>query len=82
MPSSGHGSVQVGDVAEARSWGGQATEDGEVIVAEELKRLGWDEKERQRRRKGDPQKVKLAGRLRRETTLSLKWIAQRSPMGS
>ena len=76
------GNVQVGDVAEARNWGGQETEDGEVIAAEELKRLGWDEKERPRRRKGDPQKVKLAGRLRRETTLSLKWIAQRLPMGS
>jgi hypothetical protein len=47
-----------------------------------LKRLGWDEKERPRRRQGDPQKVKLAGRLRRETTLNLKWIAQRLPMGS
>ena len=31
---------------------------------------------------GDPQKVKLAGPLRREPTLSLKWIAQRLPMGS
>jgi hypothetical protein len=44
--------------------------------------LGGDEKERPRRRKSDEQKVKLAGRLRRETTLSLKWIAQRLPMGS
>ena len=52
------------------------------IVAKELKRLGCHEKERPRRRKGDPQKVKLAGRLRRETTLSLKCIAQRLPMGS
>src|ERR1035437_10220667 len=48
----------------------------------ELKRLGWDEPELPRRRKGDPQEVKLAGRLRRETTLSLKWIARRLPMGS
>jgi hypothetical protein len=36
------GNVQVGDVAEARSWGGQETEDGEMIVAEELKRLVWE----------------------------------------
>jgi hypothetical protein len=48
----------------------------------ELKRLGWDEPELPGRRKGDPQKVKLAGRLRRETTLSLKWVAKRLPMGS
>jgi hypothetical protein len=33
-------------------------------------------------REGNQEKVKLAGRLRRETTLSLKWIAQRLPMGS
>jgi hypothetical protein len=33
-------------------------------------------------REGNQAKVKLAGRLRRETTLSLKWIAQRLPMGS
>jgi phosphodiesterase/alkaline phosphatase D-like protein len=45
-------------------------------------RLSWDEPELPRRRKGDPQKVKLAGRLRRETTLSWKWIAQQLPMGS
>ena len=44
--------------------------------------LGGEEKERPQRRKGDPQKVKRAGRLRRETTPSLKWIAQRLPMGS
>jgi hypothetical protein len=37
--------------------------------------LGGEEKERPQRRKGDPQKVKLAGRLRQETTRSLKWIA-------
>jgi hypothetical protein len=47
-------------VLNARSWGGQETEDGEVIVGEELKRLGGDEKEWPQRRKGDPQKVKLA----------------------
>ena len=33
-------------------------------------------------RKGDPVKVKLAQRLRRETTMSLKWIARRLQMGS
>jgi hypothetical protein len=44
--------------------------------------LGWDEKERPRRCKGDPQKVKLARRLCRETTLSLERIAQRLATGS
>jgi hypothetical protein len=53
-----------------------------VLVAEEFKRLGWDEKALQRRRNGDPQKVKLAGRLRRETTMSFKWIAKWLQTGS
>jgi hypothetical protein len=32
--------------------------------------------------KGDKQKVIMARRLRQETTMSLKWIAQRLQMGS
>ena len=34
------------------------------------------------RRKGHRAKVMLARRLRQETTMSLKWIAQRLQMGS
>jgi hypothetical protein len=34
------------------------------------------------RRKGDPVKIALAGRLRRETTMPLKWICARLEMGS
>jgi hypothetical protein len=33
-------------------------------------------------RKGDGRKVSLAARLRRETTMSLKWIANELHMGS
>jgi hypothetical protein len=33
-------------------------------------------------RKGDGRKVKIALRLRNETTISLKWIAARLEMGS
>jgi hypothetical protein len=51
-------------------------------VAQELKRLGWDDKELGQRRKGDEGKVQVACRLRKETTLSLKWIAQELQMGS
>jgi hypothetical protein len=43
---------------------------------EEMKRLGWEKGDLQRRRKGDKGKVTTAHRLRRETTMSLKWIAQ------
>jgi hypothetical protein len=34
------------------------------------------------RRKGDKEKVALARKLRAETTMSLKWIANRLEMGS
>jgi hypothetical protein len=33
-------------------------------------------------RKGDPGKVKIAARLRQETVMTLKWIAQRLHMGA
>ena len=54
----------------------------ERIVKEEIKRLGWDEDELVARRKGQREKVILARRLCQETTMSLKWIAQRLHMGS
>ena len=54
----------------------------ERLVAEGLKKLGWAEKELALRRKGDKEKVKLARRLRAQTTMTLAWIAQRLRMGS
>jgi REP element-mobilizing transposase RayT len=55
---------------------------GERIVAEELKRLGWKQKELAVRRKGDPGKLAIAERLRKETTLTIKDIAARVQLGS
>ena len=52
------------------------------IVAAELKRLGWAEDELARRRKGDAGKVRIARRLRAETTMTLKWIAGTLHMGA
>ena len=52
------------------------------IMAEELKRLGWTEQDLIRRRKSDPEKLRMAARLRRETILSLKGIATRVGLGS
>jgi len=52
------------------------------MVAKELEKLGWDDEELARRRKGDKQKVRMAGQLRAETTMSLSWIARRLRMGS
>ena len=54
----------------------------ERVVKEEMERLGWDEDALRGRRKGHRAKVRLARRLRQETTMSLKWIAERLQMGS
>ena len=48
----------------------------------ELARLGWSDDDLANRSKGDPGKVVTARRLRKETTMTLKWIAQRLAMGS
>ncbi len=52
------------------------------IAAEELKALGWWEQDLRGRRQSDPQKVRIAARLRRETTMTLEWIAERLCMGA
>jgi hypothetical protein len=54
----------------------------ERIVAEELKRLGWNAGDLASRRKSDPGKLGLAARLRQETTLTLKAIARRVQLGT
>jgi hypothetical protein len=51
-------------------------------LKEELKRLGWNRKELKCRRKGDPGKVQVARRLRRETTMNWRWIAASLAMGA
>ena len=51
------------------------------IVTDELKALGWKERELEQRAKGDPCKVAIAARLREETTLSIREIAQLLHMG-
>ena len=52
------------------------------MVREELKRLGWKEADLAARRKGDREKLKLAVRLRAETAVTVKWIAERLRMGT
>jgi len=52
------------------------------IMQEELKRRGWTKAELKRRRKGDEAKVALARRLREETAVSLRWIAENLYMGT
>ena len=57
-------------------------EHAEAIVAEELKRRQWDEADLGRRAKGEGPKVAIAVRLRAETAMTVKWIAQRLQMGA
>ena len=54
----------------------------ERIAIEELKRRKWDEKSLVARRNGDAGKVRIAQRLRSETTVTLSWIAERLQMGT
>ena len=51
------------------------------ILAAELKRMHWSATDLKKRPKGDPRKVRIAARLRQETTMTLKWIAGQLHMG-
>jgi hypothetical protein len=59
-----------------------ATEKAERLVREGLRKLGWTEAELAKRPKGEREKLELAVQLRRETTMPLKWIAERLRMGT
>jgi REP element-mobilizing transposase RayT len=54
----------------------------ERLVREGLAVLGWKEKDLGQRAKTDPEKVGLARRLRKETTMTMKWITERLQAGS
>jgi REP-associated tyrosine transposase len=54
----------------------------EKLVLGELRRRRWTAATLNRRLKGDPEKIKIALRLRQETTMTLKWIAERLKMGT
>ena len=51
-------------------------------MGEELRRRGWTEATLGERTKGDPEKVTLAVRLRKETLVTVVWLAQRSQMAA
>jgi hypothetical protein len=59
-----------------------AEQRAESLLNEELNRRGWNRKELKRRRKADPGKVQVAGRLRKETTMNWQWIAASLMMGA
>ena len=78
--------VQMAERVGESHYGAERQESGEAkaeqIVAEDLGRRKWEETNLVKRRKGDREKVKIALRLRRESIMTLKWIAQRLHMGS
>jgi REP element-mobilizing transposase RayT len=77
--------AQASERVGAQHYGAERQESGEAkaerLVREELASLGWQEADLAVRRKGDPGKVRIARRLRRETTMTLGWIAGRLQMG-
>jgi putative transposase len=54
----------------------------EKLLAVELKMRGWKRKDLDARPKGDGEKIKIARRLRQETTMTWAWIAERLAMGA
>jgi hypothetical protein len=78
--------AQVSEKAGRFHYGEELRESAEAkaegIVVEELRRRGWEEEALAARRKGDAEKVSVAKRLRRETTVTLAWIAERLQMGT
>ena len=77
--------AQASEHVGAQHYGAERQESGEAraerLVREGLAALGWEETDLRERRKGDPDKVRIARRLREETTMTLAWIAQRLHMG-
>jgi hypothetical protein len=52
------------------------------IIAEELRRLRWQEADLTSQRRSHPVKLQIAARLRRETTLTIKQISTRLHLGA
>lgn len=77
---------KVGSEARSHHFGEEIREASESkavrIVDEELSRALWSEAELKLRRKGDPEKLRIARRLRAETTMTLQWIATKLHMGT
>lgn len=66
------------NIGSDRAAGGRQCERGQGQM---LRKARWTEGDLVERRKGDEGKVQMAARLRGETTMSWKWIAQRLSMG-
>ena len=78
--------AQVDGKLGANHFGAERQESGEQkarrIIDEELVKLGLSLEQLRLRRSGHPAKARVARRLRQETTMSLKWVAQELGIGS
>jgi hypothetical protein len=75
-----HGSLGPDHAGQIRRQAGQVR--AEAIIAAKLRELGWKEAHLSQGAKVDANKLALAARLRRETTLTIQEIADRLHMGS
>lgn len=77
---------QIKERVGAEHYGEQRQESAEAlaegIVVQELKRRHWGESDLERRTKGDAEKIVIAARLRAETVMTVRWIAERLQMGT
>ena len=74
-----------GKTGESQTWREQdesMEQRAKRIVEEGLRQEGWNARRLGEERKGHPVKVEMARRLRRETTMTLKWIAESLRMGT
>lgn len=54
----------------------------EALIARALRERGWKASDLRARRKGDPGKLEIAEALREQSSMSVKWIAERLHMGA
>ena len=74
--------ARAGENRHAQTRRESAEEKARRIMQAELDKLGWREEDLARRAKGDAGKIRIARRLRSETSVPLKWIAEELKMGS
>lgn len=63
-------------------WRASEEQQAEKRVREAMDSLGWSDSELAARAKTDPEKLWIARQLRKETTMTITWIASRLQMGS
>jgi putative transposase len=63
-------------------WKASAEQQAEKLIQQRLLELGWADAELARRPKTDVSKVWIARSLRKETTMTVQWIASRLQMGT